>query len=162
MATSRGPEGQHLQARCWRLTGVSDHSAFFRNLPALLPADAVLVLEGGLQPADLRAFIQRNEVPTAMKIAAGTVWPRSTVHHISATATILKELADLTEDRAAPEVCDHLHAYRDGEVLLEWYDAFSEALCVSTRVPQDRLDQFCTALGVEYTVGDCCGAGERK
>jgi hypothetical protein len=162
MATGRETESQRLQGRCWRLASVSDHSAFFRNAPEILPADAVLVLEGGRQPQDLRAFVKKHEVPPGAKIAAGTVWPRPAVHHIPATATVLRELADLTEHCAAPEVCDHLHAYKGSGVLLQWYDAFSEPLYLSKLISQDRVERFCAALEIAFTDEECGGEGELK
>jgi hypothetical protein len=126
-------------------------------MPELLPADAVLVLEGGRQPEDLRAFVKKHEVSPNVKMAAGTAWPRPTIHHLPATATVLRELAELTEHCAAPEICDHLHAYRGDEVLLQWYDAFSGPLYVSRLVSQDRLERFCAALEVAYADEECGG-----
>jgi len=155
-------ESQHLRGRCWRLACVSDHSAFFRNAPEILPADAVLVLEGGRQPQEVRAFVEKHEVPAAANIAAGTVWPRPNVHHISVTATALKELADLTEHCAAPEVCDHLHAYTGSEVLLQWYDAFSEPLYLSKLVSQGHVERFCAALGIAFAEEECGGEGDLR
>jgi hypothetical protein len=143
-------KGQSLQGRSWKVTGVSDHSAFFRNLPQILPANAVLVLEGGRHPEGLLAFVRKHEVTAGMEIATGTFWPRQPVHHLSATATVLRELADLTEQCAAPEVCDHLHAYKGGEMLLQWFDAFSEPLYVSKLVSQEQLELLCASLGVQY------------
>ena len=42
-------------------------------------------------------------------------------------------------------------------VLIQWYDAFLDPFYVSKLVSLDRLEQFCSALGVAY-VEDNCGS----
>lgn len=161
MAITRGSETRSLVGRCWRLAAVVDHSAFFRNLPELLPRGAVIVLEGGRHPEDLQAFIRKHEVVAGVNVAAGTAWPRQRMHHLPATPEVLGALADLTEHCAAPEVCAHLHAYENDEVLLQWFDAFSEPLYVSTLISQDRLERFCSALRITYAEDECGAEGEQ-
>lgn len=151
-----------LRGRCWRVTGDAlDDPAFFRNFPLLLPADAVLVLEGGRHSKELEGFLREHQLTPALKLAVGTSWPRRPIYHVPATAAFLEELADRTEHCDVLEVCEHLHAYRDSVVLLQWYDAFSDPLYVSQLVSQDRLDRFCSALGVAYAEGDCGSEGSR-
>ncbi len=140
-----------LQLPCWRVTGdVRDHPALFRSLPLLLPDDSVLVFEGGRHSKEFRAFVAEHAVPALAEIQRGTAWPRQRTYHLPTTRPFLEKLADHTEHCAAPEVCEHLHAYKDRDVLLQWFDAFSEALFVSKLVPQEGLDRFCSALGLRY------------
>jgi len=163
LSTLENPAGTaSLRGQCWRVTGEAlEHPAFFRNLPLLLPADAVLVLEGGRHPKELEGFLNEHQLTPALKLAAGTFWPRGRTYHVPATAAFLEELADRTEHCAELEVCEHLHAYRDGVVLLQWYDAFSDPAYVSKLVSQDRVERFCAVLGVAYAEDDCGGEGEQ-
>lgn len=151
MALEKLPGNGDASAEVWRIDGIRDHAAFFRNLPWLLPPGSVLALEGGMFPNDLRALLTKHEVPASFTLASGTWWPRRRTHHVPATEAVLRDLADRTEHCAAPEVCAHLHVYREGEVLLEWFDAFTEALYISKTIPEGRLLAFCSALGVGHT-----------
>lgn len=136
-----------LRTPSWRVTGdVRDHAAVFRHLPLFLPADAVLVLEGGRHTRELRAFLDKHKLPTTARVIAGTIWPAQRSYHLPTTAAFLRDLADRTECCAGPEVCEHLQVYREDELLLQWFDAFSEPLYVSKSVPRDQLDWFCSAL----------------
>ena len=63
----------------------------------------------------------------------------------------LDGLATLAETHAAPEIADHLHVYKDGKVLLEWYDAFSTDPCyVSMDIPEENVRAFCHSIGAHY------------
>jgi hypothetical protein len=115
-----------------------------------VPEGCFLVLEGGSHPPALQDLLGRNAVTPQAKIARGTVWPRATVFHIPATAGILGRLAEVSQHCAAPELCDHLHVYDQEGVVLQWYDAFSDPVYVSKRVPVERLEVFCRNLSTSF------------
>ena len=148
--TSRDAVDDGLKGHAWRLNGAIDHSAFFRNLSQILSPDAVLVLEGGMHPEPLRAFLRKEELPAGKKLPTGTLWPAPSVYHLRALPAVLNQLSELTDQCAAPEVCDHLHAYRDDEILVQWFDAFTSPLYVSKQVAKEQVQQFAAVLGVTY------------
>ena len=129
--------------------GIRDLSEFLRALPELLPQGSILYLEGTSAP-DVIAFLERHPAPYTNKVAAGTIWPRPTFFHIQITPDTMHELAGLCEIHATAEVCFHVHAYRDGQVLVEQYDAFSQPLWISRDVAEDKVAHFCKRLGVSY------------
>ena len=136
---------------CWRLTGVTkDHSMFLRALPLLLPDGSILYLEDGSPPKHLRKFLIANMLKEACRIAKSTIWPWPKVYHLPTGKEFLFRLAELTENCAWPEVAIHLHAYKDGEVLLEGYDAFLDPFCVSKKIPMEMIRAFCQELGCSY------------
>jgi hypothetical protein len=148
-------EGIRLRGLFWEVEVERlDHAAFLRRLPDLVSNEAVLVLEGGAHPVGLRRFLEAHAVPAQANVARGTVWPRATVFHVPTRPPVLSELGDLAENCAAPEICDHLHVYKDDQVLLEWYDTFSNPFFISKQVPEQRLGEFCRELSVKLKEGD--------
>jgi len=148
-------EGIQLQGPCWEVAGRRvDQADFFRALAGFVPEGSILFLEGGAHPAPVRKFLEEHAVPQEAKIALGTVWPRSTVFHLQATGALLRQLADLAQTCASPELCIHLHVYNSGGVLLQWYDAFSDPFYVSQRLPPERLEAFCGVLKTPWKDAD--------
>src|ERR1019366_8897622 len=121
----------------WEVSGMQwKHlPGFFRALPSLLPEGSVLYLEGTSRSArDLITFLQSHAAIGISKVALGTIWPRPRCAHASITSESMLELACLSERLVVPEVCSHLHAYKDGRILLEWYDAFSDPVLIACDV----------------------------
>jgi hypothetical protein len=146
--------GVQLEGPYWEIShrGV-DHAEFFRRIPALVPEGSVLVLEGGSPSPQLREFLREHAIAPATEVARGTVWPRSDVVHIPASAQVLRELADQAEGCAFPEICTHLHVYSGGRVVVQWYDAFSGPCYISKEMTAARIDAFCAELGSWYKDG---------
>jgi hypothetical protein len=148
-------EGIQLQDPFWEVDGRRlDHAEFFRRLPHLVSDEAVLFLEGGSHSPELTRFLNEHSVPAVAILARGTVWPRASVFHVPTKPSVLVELGDLAEHCASPEICDHLHVYKEGRVLLEWHDAFSVPFFVSKRIPEDRVREFCRKLDVTFKEGN--------
>jgi len=51
---------------------------------------------------------------------------------------------------AEPELLDHLSLYKDTEELLLWHEAFANVLLISRRVPENRVADLATILGLSY------------
>jgi hypothetical protein len=147
-------EGIRLQGPFWEIDGRRvDYAEFFRRLPDLVSDEAILFLEGGSHSAELTRFMSEHAVPPAEKVARGTVWPRASVFHVPSKPSVLLELAELAGHCAGPEICDHLHVYKDDHVLLEWHDAFSAPFFVSKRILEERIREFCGKLDVTFKEG---------
>jgi hypothetical protein len=142
--------GARLEGEHWLLDGRNIASApFFRSLAELVPAETVLVLEGGVHPPSLAQFLERNSVPPRLKVARGTLWPRASDFHVLATPSALELLSEITQNLAGPETCWHLHVHDGRGVVLEWYDAFDDGVMrVSKRLALPAVEEFCARLGV--------------
>jgi len=153
---SKRPDGLAMDhSAAWEVAAPSDHPAFFEQLAALMPQGSILYLEGTSFCQEVLAFLSETSVEPAVRIAAGTLWPKPRVFHVPATAENLKAVSDFLERHAQPEVCDHLHVYADGKVLLEWYDALmKDPLFVSKAIPEQDLRSFCEAQGLSYKDSD--------
>lgn len=64
----------------------------------------------------------------------------------------MAELAEFASNVAAPEICDHLHAYAGSRALLIWYDAFHDApLYLSQDIEEESVRALCRTLHCRYT-----------
>lgn len=109
----------------WRVDGIRSARKFFSALPEILPLPVTLYFEGTTFASDVRALLASNAVEPSLQVPPGTIWPKPSVFHVLGTEQFLFQLVALADNHAESEVCDHLHAYKDGRGLLQWYDAFS-------------------------------------
>jgi hypothetical protein len=63
------------------------------------------------------------------------------------SSDLLLRLSEAARRHAEPEICDHVHFYRDSEALLQWFDAFVDPLLVSKSVARQRVDRFASVVG---------------
>lgn len=61
----------------------------------------------------------------------------------------MSTLADLAEVRAEHDVADHMVAYCDDEILLEWYDAIFDPMFISRVIDEGSLSAFARSVGGE-------------
>jgi hypothetical protein len=135
----------------WEVGGIRRAQAFFDALVDLLPLPSYFRFEGTSIAPDVRKLLEANAVVSAMQIPAGTLLPKPSVFHVLANEAFSRKLAGLASQYAEPEICDHFHAYQDGRVLLQWYDAFLDPLLVDQTIPEVAVQRFCSKLGVRYS-----------
>jgi len=145
-------EGIHLDCKTpqWKISKAKNLPAFLKALADLAPSDSILYLEGGTPPKELLGFLEQHSVPEQAHVAMGTIWPRPITYHLPATRENLLTFADLAERCATAEAAIHLHLYRAGRVLLQWYDAFFDPFYISKEIPEDEVRKFCSDLGLTY------------
>jgi hypothetical protein len=133
---------------CWQIPGIKRADQFFAALPDLLSFPVYLRFEATGMAPDIRALLQSHSVDPALKIASGTLWPKPSVFHVMTSEDFMRDIVGLAGSHAEPEICDHLHAYDPGVLLLQWYDAFIDPLLVAGSIPESSLQKFCERLGV--------------
>lgn len=134
----------------WEVEGIEIASCFFSAVAHLLPPPVHLYFEGNSIASDVWALLQSRAVSPQFQIPRGTIWPKPRTMHVLATADFLRELAAQAELHAEPEICDHLHAYSESKLLLEWYDAFDLPLLVDGSIPEATVREFCRKAGGSY------------
>jgi hypothetical protein len=144
----------HLGAtECWRVSGLRNATAFFRAIPQLLPEATIMFLEGS--PAlEILAVLANHSAQAEYGAPTGTLWSwplRDQRFTVRASSLLFAQLADASAHHAEPEICSHLHFYRNGEPLAQWFDAFDDAFLVSKVIPRARLEEFTRAAGGELT-----------
>jgi len=142
---------QPLFVTGWEVAGIKIAEEFFLALPGILPLPVNLYFEGTRMSPDALALFSSNAIAPALEIPAGTIWPKPSMFHVRATEQFLQQLAALAGKHAEAEVCDHLHAYSNGQGLMQWYDAFSgDPLLIGEFIPEEKVQGLCRKLGVKY------------
>jgi hypothetical protein len=78
---------------------------------------------------------------------------------VPASEETLTALAELSENHAVPEICDHLFIYREGAVLLSWPDfPDPKVLMISDAIAEATVARFSSSLGTDHKrIANPCG-----
>ncbi len=143
------------ESQCWKVSGVRTAEDFFRAVSLLVPDATHMFLEGSPDP-DIAALLVNAADDTDYTAPTGTIWswPQKTRRFsVRASPELFERLSETASNHAEPEICDHVHFYRDQEVLVQWFDAFSEPLLISKAIARERVEQFASAVGGAVSEG---------
>ncbi|HYD47157.1 MAG TPA: hypothetical protein VEB21_02350 [Terriglobales bacterium] len=147
---------------CWELEeGKVDSVIFFHSLAAVVPEASTAYFEGAAIAPEVADIYRRHVEPGPYVPPRETLWSVTvSIQGVSLgndelfrcrfTPTLCKELADISQQHAEPELCDHLSLYAGDQPILEWPDAFGNCIWISPAVPENRIRAFAAALGLEY------------
>jgi hypothetical protein len=136
------------EANSWAISGIRSAEKFFLAIAQLVPEATHVFLEGS-PDADVVALLSVHAASREYFARAGTFWSwprRNQRFSLCASFTLFSALAEAASRHAEPEICDHLHVYRDDQPLVEWFDAFLDPVLISKAVPRVRVEQFCSAV----------------
>ena len=136
--------------RIWVVEPTKDHADFLRALPALLPPNSVVYLEGPVDQ-EVIEFLESNQFDDPTKVALGTIWPAPTYYHIPCSAETMSGLASIINELPVVNLCTHIHAYKKKIVLLEWHDAFyDDPIRLSKKLREEEVANFSGLVGKPY------------
>ena len=148
--TSREVELAMLdESECWRVSGVRTAEEFFRAVPLLVPDATQMFLEGSPAP-DIEVLLVDAADGANYAAPVGTYWSwpqKNRRFSVRASSALFARLSEAASQHAEPEICNHIHFYRDENALVQWFDAFSDPLLVSKLVPFERVERFASAVG---------------
>jgi hypothetical protein len=137
----------------WCVSATKDVERFVRALPALMPSGSVVYFEDTAEP-HVRRDLESISVPSQVRLAIGTIWPRPDSYHVPLTAETMEALALFLETHPAGFFSAHCHVYCDGVVLLQWHDAFiNDPMYISRTFGADAVAAFAEKLGSSVSVG---------
>ncbi|HEX8472633.1 MAG TPA: hypothetical protein VF666_01240 [Pyrinomonadaceae bacterium] len=134
---------------CWKVSPPLDFSEFLRQLPRLLPPDSILYA-AGTPVHEVEAYLLARPSVYENRLSTGVFGLRAKGFYMPATEANLRGFADIAENFAEPEVCDHLHVYRNNQAILHWYDLPADHFYVSTTTDENSLRDVCQTLGCHY------------
>jgi|1185.fasta_scaffold384672_1 hypothetical protein len=135
-------------ARAWEVSSPPRPIRLASALRVLLSEEGIVALEGTSIHPQVKQTLQPHLIVAAFEIRPGTLYPRPEWLHMRASEVALNALNELVNSCAGPEICNHLYAYEDSTLLLEWHDAFSDPIHVAGTVSPKVIAAFCAALGV--------------
>jgi hypothetical protein len=133
----------------WKVSGMRTAEGFFRALHLLLPEATHIFLEGSPN-SEIEALLLEALDEVGYAAPVGTIWSwpqKDRRFSVRASPLLFERLADAASHLAEPEVCTHVHLYRDREALLQWFDACADPLLVSRALDRDRVEQFARVAG---------------
>ena len=136
-------------ANSWAVSGVRDAEGFFSAVQPLVAGATHVFLEGS--PAqDVAALLRAHIDPSDYLAPVGTLWSwpaRERRMSLKASAALFSELSAAAAHHAELEICTHIHVYRNGEALLQWFDAFIDPVLISRIISIEVVEQFCASVG---------------
>jgi hypothetical protein len=152
MAAGRG-DGIDLDSpERWVVKNLQDPVAFFRNLELLIPADSILYFECENVPADVARFYEAHRAGRdAVCVTRDMIFPVPEIFHVQMQPGVIEGLIDLLGRHSQLPCFIHVKAYREAKLLFAFHDAFDgSGFLASDRVPEDRVQAFCSALGATF------------
>ena len=116
----------------WAVEETDNLQCILDALHYIVGDNAVIFLEGCYVKGELKQLIDEIAIPEIEHIARGTVWPKLNVIHLPATKLNIQRLSKLVEGVSPFQIATHFHVYENGEVILEWYNAFTTELFLSS------------------------------
>ena len=141
------PKGASLYGPAWEVSAPKDIPHFIRSI-ANLCDDAIMYLETSTCQKDVATILKQISIDPQLDVARGTIWPKPISYHVPASTDNIEKVAALFESHSKFEVCCHFHVYWNGNIILEWHDAFfDDPFLVSKSVQEDRVKNFASEIG---------------
>ena len=130
--------------------GIRNAEKFFRGLPKLFPDANLFIAQGSRIANDVAAFYRRH-APAApsrpAELSRFTLTPRYFCH---CSPEFFLELARFAAKKPREQLLHHLYLYRNGSQLIEWHDAFANALLLSADLPESTIAELANKFGARY------------
>jgi len=131
---------------CYSISGNVDSIKFFKGLNDYFQDATTLFVEGDSIAKEVMSLYKKQIQEGDYLPRAGTTFPKSTKLRCRYSSAFMNELALIAENHAEPELCDHLHIYKDNSPILEWMDAFSDEISISKIIPEEIVNKFSNAI----------------
>ena len=148
-------QGMLEESNCWKVSGVRTAEDFFRAASLLVPDATHMFLEGS-PDADVEALLIAAADDADYAAPVGTLWSwpkKEGRFSVRASPELFARLSEAAANHAEPEICSHVHFYRNQEPLVQWFDAFLDPLLVSKSVARERVEQFASVVGGAVSEG---------
>jgi hypothetical protein len=129
-----------------------DSTKLFLQFGEIFPEATSVFLEGISIVDEAKLLYQRFHQEGPYLPEKAILKPRSDVMRCNASTEFWQELADLSENHAEQELFCHIFVYQNANPLLEWWDAFSDPLMISTLIPRSNIENFAARNGLKVDI----------
>jgi hypothetical protein len=130
--------------------GIRNAESFFRILPKLFPDANLFIAQGSRIADDVAAFYRRHAPVVPTRPAELSRFTLTRRYFCACSPEFFLELARLAAKKPREQLLHHLYLYRDGRQLIEWHDAFANALFLSADLPETIISTLATKFDVRY------------
>jgi hypothetical protein len=130
--------------------GIRNAESFFRVLPKLFPGANLFVAQGSRIADDVAAFYRLHAPAVPSRPAELSRFTLTRRYFCVGSPEFFLELARFAAKKPREQLLHHLYLYRDGRQLIEWHDAFANALFLSADLPEDTISALANKFGVRY------------
>lgn len=135
----------------WDIEGGRVDSTYFFKLVLSHFGDATVVfVEGTTINSDVLDCYKRHLGKGKYLPGKQTIWPVSKRFGCLFSESLMNELSQLSLTHAESELMDHFFVYEGDHAILEWHDAFANAILISKSIPEEIVASFASELGLEY------------
>jgi hypothetical protein len=130
--------------------GIRNAEHFFRALPTLFPDANLFIAQGSRIDDDVAAFYRRHAPVVPSRPSDLSRFTLTRRYFCVCSPEFFLELARLAAKKPREQLLHHLYLYLDGRQLIEWHDAFANALFLSSDLPEATISALATKFGVRY------------
>ncbi len=130
--------------------GEIDSTVFFELLPKYFGEATSIFVEGTSIEKEVISCYQKHQEKGKHLPGRQTIWPRSKCFRCLFSEDLIKELSFLSLNHAYPELMDHFFIYKGEHAILEWHDAFANAMLISKVISEKKISEFASNLSLEY------------
>jgi hypothetical protein len=130
--------------------GITDVPRFVRLLAELFPEATLFCAEGTRIAPAIAAVYSKHAAPGTNPAPRQTLFPSASRYSCRPSPAFYTELREAATGREPHEVLDHLFVFAEERRLIEWHDAFANALWVHGSVPQATVAALAAPFGLRY------------
>jgi hypothetical protein len=130
--------------------GIRNAEAFFRTLPKVFPDATLFVAEGSGITKDVAAFYRQHPSANTRRPPGLSRFPLVPRYLCACSPEFFLALARLAKTTPREGLLYHLYLYQGDEQLLDWHDAFANALLVSPTVSEAAVATLAKKFGRRY------------
>lgn len=105
-------------------------------------------MEGTSISKDVERLYVKYKKPEMYRPVKGVIQATSKTFACTASREFFSELAELSLRKAEHELFDHFFIYKSQCPILEWWDAFSDPMILSSAVSESDVYRFASRLGM--------------
>ena len=129
--------------------GIENARRFFQLVPKVFPEATLFVAEGGrITSAVIAVYRQHSTTATNIPELQGLTLRNRHICRFS--PELFRDLARLARESSRTALLDHLSLYQNERWLLEWHDAFANAILLDATLPEATIAALAHPFRVRY------------
>ena len=130
--------------------GIRNPRRFFSALATIFPDATLFLAEGGNPQAEVAAFYRTHAAPARARPKSITRLRWMFAHPCLCSPSFFRELATLARTRRPAQLLHHLAVYQGDRQIIDWHDAFANAILLDGALPEATVAALSRRFGVRY------------